>query len=345
MDLEQATSLVQQFYHNRSVRQLAEFYSSQTLNIGLRNVARDAGVLSALVQAVKIEDAALQKAVVRALGNLVCSHKVNQSAAVKAGAIHQVLQLTKSSDAALQKDALKTIGDLVAGHTVNQSVAASTGAIHQLIQLTKSSDTDIQSAAVTALGKLVRNHQDNQCAASAAGATGQLIRILELSKSGNPGFQQETVDAFCNLVGNCYANQSAITEEQIGSVLNLALSQDKTYTKALKSMVTMHFSNQCKLYKLYTSRQQKDIDDDDDNDDEDEDGPVVERDIATLLDEVLENCGAKIFQKLDDWCHAAQISTGVPCMSDETPSVSTACTIQTGPLCYAFAVARSFNHW
>jgi hypothetical protein len=334
---EQAALLVQSFYD--SVRRLADFYSSQRVTIVLQNAARKAGVLNALVQAIKIEDAGIQKAVVRALSVLVYNHKDNQSAAEKAGAMHQVLKLTKSSDVALQHDALKAIGDLVAGHTVNQSAAASAGAIRQLIEFTNSRDAALQTAAVTALGKLVHDHQDNQCAASAAGATSRLICIMEGSTSGNPDFQQEIVDAFCNLLRNCYANQSAITEKQIESVLNLALSQDRTYTKALESMVKMHFPNQCKLHKLYTSPLRRPIPH------QEERGPVVKRDIAALLDDVLENCGAKMFQKLDDWCNAAQVSPAVPCMSDDTPSVNTDCTLQTGPSCYAFAAARSFNRW
>ncbi len=331
MNTEEAKSLA-----SGSVRHLADFYSSQTLTIVMQDAATQAGVLHALVQAIKIQDADIQKAVVRALGNLVCNHKKNQRAAEKAGAIQEVLKLTKSSDAVLQNDALKAIGDLVADHTVNQSAAASAGAIRQLIQLTNSGDAALQTAAVRALGKLVRNHLDNQCAASAAGATRCLIRIMELSKSGNPGFQQEAVDAFCNLLGKCYANQSAITEEQIGYVLNLALLQDKPYTEALESMVHMHYPNQCKLYKLCTSLPEP-------MPHQDEHGPVVKRDIAALLDDVLKNYGAEMFQKLDNWCNEAQASTAAPRMSDDVPSVDTACTLQTGPSCYAFAAARSFN--
>lgn len=184
---QEAARLVRQFLDCApqlsapAARALVDFCHKQECGDQWQDAGGRAGVVGALLQAVRIDDGDLQKNAVSALGNLVILHNGNQSAAAAAGAVPQMTHLLLSSDAALQKEALTAIEVLVAGHDGNQSAAAAAGVIAQVMQLAKSRDTFLQKHAVAVLGLLVSLHKDNQVAAGAACAVEYMCQILSTS--------------------------------------------------------------------------------------------------------------------------------------------------------------------
>ncbi len=81
---------------------LVKFCNRQPQGREWQDAAGRAAVVAAIVQAVKVGDAALQQEAIDALGRLVSDHHGNKSAAAAAGAVPHLFQLTKSSNASLQ---------------------------------------------------------------------------------------------------------------------------------------------------------------------------------------------------------------------------------------------------
>jgi hypothetical protein len=137
------------------VRSLVAFCGEQKYGKEWSDAGGSAGVLEALVQAAKMDDAALQIEAVTALGILIFSHPENQSAAAAAGAIALILQFAKSSDAALQKKAVWAFGHHVSVHPENQSAAGAAGAVEQMCSLLSTSlDPDVALTVVDTLNDL-----------------------------------------------------------------------------------------------------------------------------------------------------------------------------------------------
>ena len=126
----EAAQLVRQFrtappqHQARLALALVEFCCRQPQERQWQDAGGRAGVVSVLVQALNLCDAALQQAAFMALGCLVDKHHDNQSTAAAAGAIPHLMQLSKSSNAAIQKAAVAVLGGLLNHHFDNQSAAA-----------------------------------------------------------------------------------------------------------------------------------------------------------------------------------------------------------------------------
>jgi hypothetical protein len=219
---------------------LVEFCDRQPLGREWRDAGGRVGIVTAIVQAVKIGDANLQRNAVRALEDLMSDHFDNQSAAAAAGAIPLLIQLTTSSNNALLLlggciSAVSALGILVIDHHDNQSAAAAVEAIPHLLQLTKSSNAALQQESMHALGFLVENHCGNRSAAAAVGA---IPHLLQLTKSSNAHVQLKAVVTLGILVNNQHDNQSAAAA--IGTIPHmLQLSKSSDAALQLKAVVTL----------------------------------------------------------------------------------------------------------
>ena len=139
---------------------LAEFCSSQPQEKGWKDACGRAGVVAALVQAVKI-----------------CSADLKQEDLIKL-ARHADQFAALQEEVRMASNVILALAGLVDSHHDNQSAAAAAGAIHHLMQLTKSCNMALKQKAVIAIKAVVHNHLDNQSAAGAAGVVECMCNLL-----------------------------------------------------------------------------------------------------------------------------------------------------------------------
>ena len=145
---------------------LVKFCNRQPQGREWQDAAGRAAVVAAIVQALKVSNAALQQEAIDALARLFSDHHGNKSAAAAAGAVPHLFQLTKSSNTALQLSAVRALGCLVSYHHDNQSAAAAVGAVPHVMQLTKSSNAALQQAAVNTLARFEQGPTEPPSAAA-----------------------------------------------------------------------------------------------------------------------------------------------------------------------------------
>jgi hypothetical protein len=193
--------------------------------------AAAAGAIPEMVQLAMSSDAAVQRAAVEDLHELIDNHEDSQSAAAAAGAISQLVHLTLSSDNSLQRAAVEALAQFAASNKSNECAASAIPnlLVRQFLAASPQQQTRAALALVQFCIKqgLGQEWQNTGCKAGAVAALVQATNIADAE------LQTQAVTALASLVANHKDNQSAAAAAgAIPQVVQLIQSSDAALQRA-----------------------------------------------------------------------------------------------------------------